>query len=88
MTIVLDGTEESFELSGAGTVLDGALEVREDAPYSCREGVCGTCRAKLLEGDGEMDRNYALKQSEVEDGYVLTCQLHPATETLKVDYVA
>ncbi len=88
VTIVLDGTEESFELSGADTVLDGALEVREDAPYSCREGVCGTCRAKLLDGDGEMDRNYALKQSEVEDGYVLTCQLHPTTETLKVDYDA
>ena len=88
VTIHLDGDEETFELSGGEPVLDGALEVREDAPYSCREGVCGTCRAKLLDGDGEMDRNYALKQDEVDEGYVLTCQLHPSTETLTVDYDA
>jgi phenylacetate-CoA oxygenase/reductase PaaK subunit len=88
VTIRLDGDEEEFELAGGETVLDGALKVREDAPYSCREGVCGTCRAKLVDGEAEMDRNYALKKDEVDDGYVLTCQLHPTTEKLTVDYDA
>jgi ferredoxin-NADP reductase/fatty acid desaturase len=88
VTIRLGGEEETFELAGGDTVLDGALEVREDAPYSCREGVCGTCRAKLVDGDGEMERNYALKKDEVDEGYVLTCQLRPSTEKLTVDYDA
>ena len=77
-----------MELSCGDPVLDGALEIREDAPFSCREGVCGTCRAKLVDGDAEMARNYALGKEELDEGYVLTCQLHPKTEKVTVDYDA
>jgi ferredoxin-NADP reductase/fatty acid desaturase len=88
VTFMLEGDEQSFELEAGETVLEGALGVREDVPYSCMGGACGTCRAKLIEGDVQMDHNYALKRSEVEDGYILTCQSRPTTEALKVDYDA
>ena len=61
-------------------VLDAALQVRADAPFACKGGVCGTCRAKVLEGAVAMDTNYALEPEEVEHGYVLTCQSHPTSD--------
>ena len=57
-----------------------------DAPYSCQGGVCRTCRAKIKEGEVEMDENYALTDEEVDEGYVLTCQSHPRTERVVVDF--
>ena len=69
-------------------VLEAALEVRSDLPFACRGGVCGTCRAKLVEGTVAMDVNYALEPEEIEDGYVLTCQSHPTSDTVVVDYDA
>jgi phenylacetate-CoA oxygenase/reductase PaaK subunit len=86
VTIKLDGQEETFELSGGETILEGALQVRSDAPYACMGGACGTCKAKLLEGDVEMDHNFALGQDELERGYVLTCQSHPTSPVVGVDY--
>ena len=62
--------------------------VRADAPFACKGGVCGTCRAKVLEGTVEMDTNWALEPDEVEKGYVLTCQSHPTIDSVVLDYDA
>jgi len=87
VTITLDGRQSTFRIDDAETtIMTATLEVRPDAPYSCRNGVCGTCRAMLLEGEVVMDQNYALEEDEVEDGYILTCQSHPTTATVNVDF--
>ncbi|QCU78956.1 phenylacetate-CoA oxygenase/reductase subunit PaaK [Citricoccus sp. SGAir0253] len=70
------------------TVLNAALRVRPDVPFACAGGVCGTCRAKVVEGSVEMDENYALEPDEIENGYVLTCQSHPTTDKLVVNFDA
>ncbi|HEY2203097.1 MAG TPA: 2Fe-2S iron-sulfur cluster-binding protein, partial [Pseudonocardia sp.] len=57
-----------------------------DLPFACKGGVCGTCRAKVTEGDVSMRRNYALEQDEVDAGFVLTCQSVPASEEVTIDY--
>jgi phenylacetate-CoA oxygenase/reductase PaaK subunit len=88
VTFTLDGSVATFDLNPGDTVLEGALGIRDDVPYSCMGGACGTCRAKLVEGDVEMDHDYALKRSEVDAGYILTCQSRPTTAELKVDYDA
>ncbi len=68
------------------TILDAGLDRGINLPYSCKGGVCTTCRAKLLEGNVEMDCNYGLEDYEVEQGYILTCQSHPRTPDVKVDF--
>ena len=68
------------------TILNAALRVRPDVPFACAGGVCGTCRARLIEGDVRMTENYALEPEELEHGYILTCQSHPTTDTVVVDY--
>ena len=89
VTITLDGRSSSFRLANDGpAILDAALTVRADAPFACKGGVCGTCRAKVLEGSVEMDTNWALEPDEVEKGYVLTCQSHPTSDKVVVDYDA
>jgi ring-1,2-phenylacetyl-CoA epoxidase subunit PaaE len=89
VTITLDGRQSTFRLAADGpAVLDAALAVRADAPFACKGGVCGTCRAKVLEGSVEMDTNWALEPDEVEKGYVLTCQSHPTSDSLVLDYDA
>lgn len=67
-------------------ILDAGLNMGINLPYSCRSGVCTTCRAKLLKGEVEMDCNYGLEDYEVEQGYILTCQAHPRTPDCEVDY--
>lgn len=87
VTIILDGVEEKFDIPSDGmTILDTAIKVKMDVPYACKGAVCCTCRAKVLEGKATMAMNYALTEEEVAEGYVLTCQAHPATETLVVSY--
>ena len=89
VTITLDGRRSSFRLPKDGpVVLDAALAVRADAPYACKGGVCGTCRAKLVAGSVEMEQNWALEPEEIDDGYVLTCQSHPTSDTVVLDYDA
>ncbi|MGH3320513.1 MAG: 1,2-phenylacetyl-CoA epoxidase subunit PaaE [Streptosporangiaceae bacterium] len=89
VTVLIDGRASTFHLpADAEPVLDAALAVRDDAPYSCTDGVCGTCRARLRDGEVEMDRCYALEPDEVEAGYVLTCQSHPRTDKVVLDYDA
>jgi ring-1,2-phenylacetyl-CoA epoxidase subunit PaaE len=89
VTIVLDGRATTFELPRDGEpILDAALRGRGDAPYACKGGVCGTCRAKLLAGQVEMDRNFALEADELAAGFVLACQSHPLTERVRLDFDA
>ncbi|WP_150462219.1 1,2-phenylacetyl-CoA epoxidase subunit PaaE [Nesterenkonia ebinurensis] len=83
----LTGQVASPAASGE-TVLNAALRSRSDVPFACAGGVCGTCRAKVVSGDFEMEENYALEKDEVERGYVLTCQTRPTGEKLVVDYDA
>jgi ring-1,2-phenylacetyl-CoA epoxidase subunit PaaE len=87
VTIILDGRRSTFALDRNGErVLDAALRVRADAPYACKGGVCGTCRAKLVSGSVEMEQSYALEQSEIEAGFVLACQSHPTSDRLILDF--
>jgi ring-1,2-phenylacetyl-CoA epoxidase subunit PaaE len=67
-------------------VLEATLRVRPDAPFACRGGVCGTCRARVVEGSVVMDTNWALEPDELERGYVLTCQSHPTAPRVVLDY--
>jgi ring-1,2-phenylacetyl-CoA epoxidase subunit PaaE len=66
-------------------VLDSLIAVRSDAPYSCTSGVCGTCRARVVDGAVEMDVAYALEPDESERGYVLMCQSHPTTDVVRLE---
>ena len=89
VTINLDGRTTVIPMpSKDETILDATLRSRPDAPFSCTGGVCGTCRARLVEGEVRMDRNYALEPEEVEAGVVLACQSHPVTDTVQLDYDA
>ena len=86
----LDGLSSSIEspVSAQETVLNAALRVRPDTPFACAGGVCGTCRAKVVKGEFEMEENYALEKDEVERGYVLTCQTRPTSKEFVVDFDA
>ncbi|MFE2183531.1 1,2-phenylacetyl-CoA epoxidase subunit PaaE [Streptomyces sp. NPDC059455] len=86
VTVTLDGRTTTSALSHQESILDGAQKTRPDLPFACRGGVCGTCRALVVDGEGEMRRNYALEAAEVDAGYVLTCQTYPVSETLTVDF--
>ncbi len=82
-----DGVTIAFDLQYDGqNILDAAIAQGADLPYACKGGVCSTCKAKLTEGIVEMNRNYALEEDEVEDGFILTCQSHPRSEKLVVDF--
>jgi ring-1,2-phenylacetyl-CoA epoxidase subunit PaaE len=84
----LDGMTStvSTPVDARESVLSAALRVRPDVPFACTGGVCGTCRARLVSGDVRMTENYALEPEELERGYVLTCQSHPLTDRVVVDY--
>ncbi|MBN2759555.1 MAG: phenylacetate-CoA oxygenase/reductase subunit PaaK [Rhodobacteraceae bacterium] len=87
VSISLDGTTRRIDMPMDGTtVLQAALGANLDAPYSCKAGVCSTCRAKVLEGAAEMAVNHALEDYEVRAGYVLTCQCTPISDTLVLSY--
>jgi ring-1,2-phenylacetyl-CoA epoxidase subunit PaaE len=83
------GVETEFELeTGSISILEAAIEAGVDAPFSCKGAVCATCRAKVLEGKVRMNANFALTDAEVDDGYILTCQAHPLTANVVIDYDA
>jgi len=88
VTVVLDGRSTPVTLPRGTTILDGAQRVRPDLPFACKGGVCGTCRARLVDGEVEMRRNFALEQSELDAGFVLTCQSLPVSPKVTVDYDA
>jgi ring-1,2-phenylacetyl-CoA epoxidase subunit PaaE len=89
VTVNLDGRTTVVPMpSKEESILDATLRFRADAPFSCTNGVCGTCRARLVKGEVRMDRNYALEPDEVAAGIVLTCQSHPVTDEVSLDYDA
>lgn len=85
-TIVSDGIRTEVPMEDGETVLDAALRAGLDLPYSCRGGMCSTCRARVSGGTVRMDVNYGLEPWETDAGYVLTCQAHPTTPLVLVDY--
>jgi ring-1,2-phenylacetyl-CoA epoxidase subunit PaaE len=87
VTVHMDGRRRSFTMRRDGeTVLDAAARAGLELPFSCRAGVCSTCRTKVLSGEVEMAQNYALEEGELEQGYVLACQSHVKSATLELDY--
>ena len=88
LTFTLSGRQQTIDLTPGDSILEAALQARPDAPYACMGGACGTCRAKLSHGTVEMDHNYALSQADLDAGYILTCQSHPTSATVTVDYDA
>jgi len=87
ITVKQDGITFAFDLSFEGeSILDAALKNGADLPYACKGGVCCTCKAKLIEGEVDMDVNYGLEQEEIEHGFILTCQSHPRTENVFIDF--
>ncbi|MGF1431700.1 1,2-phenylacetyl-CoA epoxidase subunit PaaE [Kitasatospora sp. LaBMicrA B282] len=88
VTLLLDGRRSTLRLPRDRSVLDGAQHSRPDLPFACKGGVCGTCRALVVEGEVVMRRNFALEEKELAAGYVLTCQARPVTDRVTVDYDA
>ena len=86
VTVTLDDEVFTFQMNKEAILLDAILDEDIDAPYSCQGGVCSTCIAKVTEGQVVMDQNQILTDSEMEEGLILTCQSHPTTGTLKIDY--
>ncbi len=86
ITITLDDDIETFSMSQTKSILEAALDEGLDPPYSCQGGICSTCIARLKEGKAEMRKNQILTDSEIADGLILTCQAHPTTDTVVVDY--
>ena len=87
VTVLLDGRSQTFVLPEDGaSILDATLRYRADAPFACKNGVCGTCRAKVVEGKVRMDANYALEPADVAAGYALACQSHPAADRVVLDF--
>jgi ring-1,2-phenylacetyl-CoA epoxidase subunit PaaE len=87
VTIRLDGISSDYQIPVQGpTILEAAIQAGADLPYACRAGVCASCRAKLVNGKVTMVQNYALAEEEIEQGFILACQSHPASEKLIIDF--
>ena len=87
VTVIIDDEEYEFELSSNGkNILQAAQDEGADVPFSCKGGVCCTCRAKIMEGSASMDMNFSLEESEIEEGFVLTCQAHPTSDKIVVSF--
>ncbi len=87
ITVKLDGRSFDFDLGfNNETILDAALKQGADLPFACKGGVCCTCKAKLLDGSVAMDVNWGLEQEEIEQGFILTCQSHPTTDKVVIDF--
>lgn len=88
ITIVLDDEEETFSMKKESSILEVALKKGLDAPYSCQGGICSTCLAQIIEGKAVMEINNILSEDEVKEGLILTCQAHPTTDKITIDYDA
>lgn len=86
VTIMLDDEEQTFLMPQTKSILEAALDEGLDPPYSCQGGICSTCIARLKEGKAEMRKNQILTEAEIADGLILTCQAHPTTPNVIVDY--
>ena len=86
LAFTLEGRQSSVRMRPETSILDAALSVRRELPYSCRGGMCASCKARVIEGTVEMDKNYALVEEDLAAGYVLTCQAHPTSDHVVVDF--
>jgi len=86
ITVLVDDEETTFEMSQKQTVLEAALKQGLDAPYSCQGGICSSCLARITNGTAEMKKNSILTDGEIAEGLILTCQAHPTSAELYVDY--
>ena len=87
VTVVADGRASQFELAAVGeNILDAGLDQGMELPYSCKAGVCSTCKAKLVKGQVDMDIAHGLETHEIEAGYILTCQSHPVSDEVLIDF--
>ena len=87
VSVKVAGRKTIMELSTVGeNILDAAMEHGADLPFSCKGGVCATCKAKVVKGKVEMDLNHSLTAQEVEEGMILTCQSHPVSEEVEIDF--
>ncbi len=86
LTVILDGRAVQTRMRPETSILDAALRVRSELPFSCKGGMCASCKGRIEEGEVRMDKNYALVDSELDAGYVLTCQSHPLTDRVVVRY--
>ena len=86
VTVLLDDEEFTFTMKQTDDILAAALRNDVDAPYSCQGGVCSSCLAKVNEGKAVMAKNNILTDDEVDDGFILTCQAHPITSKISIDY--
>ncbi|MBE9491213.1 MAG: 2Fe-2S iron-sulfur cluster binding domain-containing protein, partial [Bacteroidetes bacterium] len=86
ITILLDDEETTFEMEKKDIILSSALLQGLDAPYSCQGGICSSCLAKVIEGEVIMDNNSILDEDELNEGLILTCQSHPVSSRIKIDY--
>ncbi|MGO4712957.1 1,2-phenylacetyl-CoA epoxidase subunit PaaE [Bradyrhizobium sp. 2TAF24] len=84
--LIVDGKRKDVPVADGEAILDAALRAGMDLPYACKGGMCSTCRAKIVEGEVQMDVNYSLEPWELKAGFVLTCQAHPVSERVVVDY--
>jgi ring-1,2-phenylacetyl-CoA epoxidase subunit PaaE len=84
----LDGNKYQIDISFRDNILDAAIDLGIDLPYSCKGGVCSTCRAQLVEGEVDMEVNYALEEDELDAGFVLTCQCYPKSDHISINYDA
>ena len=86
ITVLVDDEETTFTMNSKSTILKAALKEGIDAPYSCQGGICSSCMAKITEGNAIMIKNTILTDAEVKEGFVLTCQAHPTTKKITIDY--
>ncbi|MFK8021156.1 MAG: 1,2-phenylacetyl-CoA epoxidase subunit PaaE [Pseudomonadales bacterium] len=87
VSVKVNGRSILFDLTADGeNILDGAMRNGADLPFSCKGGVCATCKARVIDGEVDMDLNHALSDREVAEGMILTCQAHPISESVTVDF--
>jgi ring-1,2-phenylacetyl-CoA epoxidase subunit PaaE len=86
ITVLVDDEETTFEMDSKLTILTAALKEGLDAPYSCQGGICSSCLAKVTDGKALMEKNSILSDAEIKDGFILTCQAHPITQKITIDY--
>ena len=86
ITVIVDGDETTFEMSSKQTLLEAAIKQGIDAPYSCQGGICSSCLARVTKGTAEMKKNSILTDKEIAEGLILTCQAHPTSNEILVDY--
>ena len=87
-SLIVDGKRKDVPMAEGEAILDAALRAGMDLPYACKGGMCSTCRARVVEGETRMDVNYSLEPWELKAGFVLTCQAHPLSDRIVVDYDA